>query len=53
MKQRDPNALRARQRKAGPMKHKNAPRGGERAAARREARDAAKRRQLRTSADMR
>lgn len=30
MKTRDPNAIKARQRKAGPMKHKNAPRGGER-----------------------
>lgn len=33
MKPRNPHALPARRRKAGPMKHKNAPRGGERQAA--------------------
>lgn len=32
MKPRNPHALPARQRKAGPMKHKNEPRGGERQA---------------------
>jgi hypothetical protein len=36
MKLRNPFTLKARQRKGGPMRHRNAPRGGERQAAQRE-----------------
>lgn len=60
MKPRNPHALRARQRKAGPMGHKTAPRGGARSAARAEVRaelheleyGAAIRRQLRVTVDV-